>query len=233
MDQKKINYLIIGAVVIFLLILGVYYYQNIKISTQTEQTSITTPTPPPQGGEKSSPPSEGGVLAPSEGGGNPKLSTAEIKAKFNTAMDNARTAFRNKDYPQAIIYYKQALTYQKVDTPYSGLFVVYGAQKEWAKALEALDSALKINPLFVDYWKSKIEVLSEQTSASFQDLKNVYNEGLLKVDPARKIDLITFFAQIAENIGQKDEAINLWGYAKEVYPDNALIYQAEIERLQN
>ncbi len=220
--QQKINYLIAGVVVLLVIILGIYYYQT-KILSENSPLEES-----PKGEVDNSVSTPSSQLATPQEGNN----TAEIKANFNTAMDNARTAFRNKDYPQAIIYYKQALTYQKVDTPYSGLFYVYGAQGEWAKALEALDSALKINPLFVDYWKSKIEVLSEQTSASFQDLKHIYNEGLKKVDPARKIDLVTFFATIAENIGQKSEAINLWKYAQQVYPENSSIYQAEIERLQ-
>ena len=228
MDQQKINYLIIGAVVIFLLVLGVYYYQTKEkldiLPNNVENTVLNNPSPTLPEGEGANTLSP---INPPLGGGQ-----GEVSAKFNTVMDNARLAFRNKDYFQAITYYKKALTYQNTDTPYSGLFYVYVVQGTWAKALEALDSAIKINPLFVDYWKSKIEVLSEQTSATFQDLKDIYNEGLIKVDPKTKIDLITFFATMAENIGQKSEAITVWEYAKQVYPTNSAIYQAEIDRLQ-
>ena len=226
MDQKKINYLIVGVVALLLIILGVYYYKT---------KGITTPIPPQQGGEEPlSPPSEGGVLAPSEGGGNaivPALSAAEITTKFNISMKNARTAFLNKDYPQSIADYKQALTYKNTDTPYAGLFVDYGAQGDWVNAIKALDSAIKINPLFTDYWVSKLTVMDEKTAATYQDLKNVYNEGLLKVDPKTKVNLVTALASIAENRGQISDAIALWSYAKSLYPQNSSIYQAEIDSL--
>ena len=158
-------------------------------------------------------------------------------------MDNARTSFRNKAYLQSIVYYKQALTLQNTDTPYSGLFIVYGAQGDWVNAQKVLDSAIKINPLFVDYWISKLTVLDEKTSATYQELKNVYNEGLSKVDPKTKINLVTYFARlaearakragIAENNGQITDAITAWTYAKQLFPENSSIYQGEIERLQN
>lgn len=43
---------------------------------------------------------------------------------------------------------------------------------------------------------------------------------------------ITNFARIAENNQKIDEAIKAFTYAKEIYPERASIYQAEIDRLK-
>jgi hypothetical protein len=44
--------------------------------------------------------------------------------------------------------------------------------------------------------------------------------------------LITNFARIAENNGEKAEAILIWNKAIETLPQNQSIYQAEIDRLK-
>ena len=209
----------IVVLIIVLLVAGVFYFKTKRGGDVVlEDNTPVLPDNTVQGGRDS--------LAPAP-------VAEDITAKFNAAMDRARAAFLKKDYAKSIASYQEALTYRKTDTPYSGLFVVYGAQGEWAKALEALDAALKINSFFDGYWKSKIEVLSEQTSAGFADLLKVYNEGMLKVDPRYKVNLVTFFAGIAEKYGQKDKAVSLWQEAIKLYPQNTSSYQAEIERLQN
>jgi hypothetical protein len=50
-------------------------------------------------------------------------------------------------------------------------------------------------------------------------------------DDSRSHSLITNFARIAENNGDKSEAVVIWNKAIEVYPQNKTIYQAEIDRL--
>ena len=147
-------------------------------------------------------------------------------------MTNARTAFGKGEYPKAIGYYDEAVLYSKVDTVYSGLFTVYGAQGEWEKARASLDSAIALNPLYTEYWKWKLTVLDGKTASSFQDLQKVYEEGLLKGDKRTRVNLVTHFASIAEGNAQKSEAIALWEYAKQLYPQNGVIYQAEIDRLR-
>ncbi len=222
--QEQTRNILIGAVVAILVLGALFYYKKAHSPAPAEDTSpnITeTPTTPT---ENSSP----AQATPSQ----TTVNATQNTAKFNTAMDNARTAFRNKDYSQAVIYYKQALTYENTDTPYSGLYYVYAAEGNWVRARAALDSAIKINPRFFDYWNSKLTLLDQYTTSTYQELKNVYNEGLSRVDPAYKINLVTHFAQIAESNGQIAEAISLWSYAKTLFPANSSIYQAEIDRLQ-
>ena len=156
----------------------------------------------------------------------------DTQEKFNTAMMHARDAFQKKEYGQAISFYKQALVYKKSDVVHAGLYTVYIAQSDWIKAQTALDAAIQLQPSYTDYWNWKIDLLDEKTNASYQDLKNIYVDALLKVDPKTKINLITHFARIAENNNEKNEAINLWRYAIDVYPSNTSIYQAEIDRLE-
>jgi tetratricopeptide (TPR) repeat protein len=161
-----------------------------------------------------------------------KKNEEENKNKFNTAIKDARTAFGKEDYETAINKYNLALTYKNSDIAYIGLFTIYGAQNDWIKAQAAIDNAIKINPSYTDYWNSKLDMLSEKIGYSFQSLKEIYTQGLSKVDGRTKINLVTHFARIAENNNEKEEAIKLWQYAIEIYPQNKDIYQKEIDALK-
>lgn len=160
----------------------------------------------------------------------PKIS--QEKERFNLAMDNARKSFREREYDKSIGYYNEALNYDKLDVVYSGMYVTHGAQNEWEKALMALNKAIELNPSYTDYWAWKLALLDERTITPFQDLKSVYNEGLLKVDSKTKVNLVTYFAGIAERNNEKQEALALWEYAKEIFPQNSSIFQEEINRLK-
>jgi len=157
--------------------------------------------------------------------------TTQNIEKWDTAMNNAHKSFGAGDYAQAVSFFQEALTYNNRDEPYSGLSFSYGAQGNWVKAREAIDSAISLNPLNTEYWNWKMTLLDEKTSASWADLKKVYNEALPKVDPKTKVNLVVYFAAMAEKNGEKTEAIALWEYAIELYPQNTLIYQGEIDRL--
>ena len=166
---------------------------------------------------------------------NKVISQSANKDSYNFAMDNARNAFNKGEYDRAVFYYNEALPYSSDkdrDTIYSGLFIVYSTQNNIDKAITALDTAISLNPLFTEYWKSKLSFLDEKTSVSFLDLKKIYEEGLEKTDPSTKINLVTYFATIAENNKENEKAIELWEYAIELYPQNTEIYQAEIDSLK-
>lgn len=152
--------------------------------------------------------------------------------EFNTAMDSARSAMLKSDYPLAINYYNQAISYNKNDSaPYAGLYTVYINQKDWQKALTAVDQAIKISPIFGDYWNWKILVMDQGLNKSYAELKSVYDQGYPKVRTQEKVNLVTKFAMVAENHGQKADAVRLWQKAMELSPENKSIYQAEIDRL--
>jgi tetratricopeptide (TPR) repeat protein len=151
--------------------------------------------------------------------------------QYNRAIKNGSMLFGKGEYEKAIIAYDEALKYGKKDTAYSGLFMTYSAQNNIEKARVALDNAISINPSYTDYWVWKLQLLDEKTDVSFVDLKKIYQDGLSKVDIRTKINLVTNFARMAENNYQKDEAISLWEYAEQLYPNNKDVYQTEIDRL--
>lgn len=231
---KEQNNLIIGFVAVILILGGIVYYQKkyrqtvIPEDTDTSfelDNKISTLEPEPTKEE---------LLQKKVDSTNAQeLKSQETvkKAKWNTAMDNARVAFGKGEYDKSVAFYNEALSYQKTDTVYSGLFVVYGAQNNIDQARIAIESAIKLNPLFTEYWISKISLLDNKTNVSYQDLQKIYSEGLLKADLKTKINLVTYFAGTAERNGQKDDAISIWEYAKNLYPQNSSIYQGEIDRL--
>ena len=235
MTQEQKRNFTISIVVLALIVGGIFYYQKQKQVVKLEDTNITTPegniisTPEPE-------PTAEELLQKKVNEANAeelKAQETAKKAKWQTAINNARTAFGKGEYDTSIAFYNEALSYFKTDISYSGLFFVYSAQNNIDQARVAIDTAIKLNPLFTDHWKDKLSLLDDKTNVSYQDLKNVYSEGLLKVNPKTKIDLVTYFAVVAENNKEYKDAISLWEYAKNLYPQNALIYQGEIDRLQN
>lgn len=220
MNKEKIKYSIVGLAVLVLVGGGIYMYKRVQKSepviSQKNTEIVDTVSDSSKNSESLSVPTV----------------SSDTALKFNTAMSRAQDAFQKKDYARAISFYKEALGYKKSDVVHAGLYTVYSAQSDWIKARSALDIAIQLQPMYVDYWNWKIDLLDEKTSASYQDLKSVYTDALLKVDPKTKINLVTHFARTTENNNQKNEAINLWRYAIDIYPDNAHIYQSEIDRLQ-
>ena len=233
LQQKNI---FIGLLVLVLIIGGVFYYKNRTNNTPVseqeaifEETNTTALTSTPVALTEEEEAKNQANLANTE-----ELKAQEVvrKSKWTTAMDNARAAFGKGEYDKAISFYNEALSYDKTDTGYSGLFVVYSAQNNIDKARTVIDNAIKLNPLVAEYWNSKLALLDDKTDVSFLDLKRIYEEGLTKVDPQTEINLVTQFAGIAENNWQTSEAISVWEYAKHLYPQNNAIYQAEIDRLR-
>lgn len=239
MTKEKNKNIIIGVVAAVLIIGGVFYHQ--KKNEQTIAPENTNPvTDVAIEGENtiSAPepePAKEELLREKVDSANAeelKVQETAKKAKWNTAMNNARTAFGKGEYDKSIAFYNEALSYYKTDTGYSGLFVVYGAQNNIDQARIAIESAIRLNPLFTEYWISKLELLDDKTNVSYEDLQKIYSEGLLKVDPKTKINLVTYFAGSAEKNGQKSDAISIWEYAKNLYPQNSSVYQGEIDRLR-
>lgn len=163
---------------------------------------------------------------------NPVSAKKEDVEKFDLALSNGSKEFLAKNYDNAISYYKEALNYKDSDEVYVRLFTIYSAQNNLDDARLSLEKAIKLNPSYTDYRVSKLLFLDEKTSSSFIELKTVYNEALSKVDTRTKINLVTAFSRIAERNNEKSEAIKLWEYAIEIYPQNKDVYQKEIEKLR-
>ncbi len=160
------------------------------------------------------------------------VAIAGENVKYNSAMKSAQKAFIGSRYNEAISYYKTALKYSESDAAYAGLYIIYTAQNRWPDAELMLDKAIAINPEYTDYYKWKIGIMDEKTEATFDNLKTVYEDALTKVNPETKINLVTYFAGVAERNGQYSYAVSYWQHAILLYPGNTEIYQAEIDRLK-
>lgn len=215
---KNIALIILSIVVIFSTIL---IYRNVKESKNTETNEVKNEVDV-QVDET--------VIEPAKE--TEENVSVDIDKKFNTAIANAQKASLEGQSELAIKYYNEALIYKKNDSaPYAGLYTVYLNQKKWNEALNAINKGIQISPLFGDYWNWKILVMDQGLNKTFSELKKVYNEGYPKVRTNEKVNLVTKFAVVAENKGEKAEAIKLWQKAIELVPENKIIYQAEIDRL--
>ena len=159
------------------------------------------------------------------------VKTPSAKDSFNIAMTKGNTSFSAKRYEEAAVFFKEALNYKDSDTVYIRLFDVYNAQNNIDEARVYLEKAIQKNPAYTEYRTTKLVFLDEKTNISYLDLKKIYEDALPKVDTRTKVNLVTTFARVAEANKQYGEAAFYFGYAKEIYPANAAIFQAEIDRL--
>ncbi|MFM7088606.1 MAG: tetratricopeptide repeat protein [Candidatus Paceibacterota bacterium] len=226
-EQKKNS--IIGALVFLVVIGGLYYAQMNKKSDM------------PTGAENSLGESELGASdtestenkdSKSDTALEPKAVDTD-KAKLNSLLEAGSKAFHSKNYSAAIGFFNDALAIEDADFVYSRLHSVYSAMGDKVQALKMIDMAISKNQLFTEHWVTKLVYLDEKTNTSFAELKQIYTDGLGKVDSRTKPNLVTTFAQIAEKNGMKDEAIAAWQKAIELYSANKATYQAEIDRLKS
>ncbi len=227
---------IIGLVAVVAIGGGIYYYQ--KTMTPVEPVAIDTETPTSEGDATTAESTINEAVAStssvdtSTGVKTTASADESLDAqRFGYAMTNARNAVGQKDYKAALKQYNLALKYQKTDTAYIGLYVVYGAQGEWVDARNALDKALALAPTNADYWRWKLTLLDEKTDTPYEVLVSLYEDGMNKVDTAYKVNLVTHFGRIAEYNGRINDAIAQWELAKTIIPEYKAIYQSEIDRL--
>lgn len=213
----------VGIIILIIIVLGLVYFNVGKKSNVEDEVDqeLEDKTEELLKEENKAPvaPVQNTVKAPN---------TQEV---FNIAMTKGNTAFLAKNYEDAIKFYKEALNAKDSDTAYMRLFDVYNAQNNIDEARVNLEKALQRKPSYTEYWTTKLIFLDEKTNVSYLDLKKIYEDGLLKVDPKTKVNLVTTFARVAESNKQYGEAAFYFGYAKEIYPANATEFQAEIDRL--
>ncbi len=220
--DKKTRKIIFTVILLFVIVLAFVAYKKTKTTNveviQNDQTVIGDSQIEPKAPNKDS---------------DLNIRLAQINNKdFNTAMDSARSAMLKSDYDSAVSYYNKAISYNKNDSaPHVGLYTIYLNQKDWQKALDSVNQAIKISPIFGDYWNWKILVMDQGLNKSYAELKAVYNQGYPKVRTEEKVNLVTKFAVVSENRGEKAEAVKLWQKAMELSPEKKSIYQAEIDRL--
>ncbi len=152
--------------------------------------------------------------------------------KFNTALSNARKAQLNKNYALALAFYIEALEYKKSDIVYADLYTLQLLLNDSIKARQAIMTAIELKPDYTEYWKWLLSLEKERFNMPFADLKKIYDEGYAKSLSATKVNLVTHFARMADNMGIYKESIAYWELAVTLNPGNASAYEAEIESIK-
>lgn len=172
---------------------------------------------------------------------NPEVSNQELKtetkdqtsfASFNKKMKEASALFLKKDYQGAIDLYNQALSIEKSEYAYAGLYSAELATKDYISAEKAILSAIEQNSASSDYWSWYLVLLQDAMSAPREKLEQVYNKALNSVLDNKKINIVTQYARVLENIGDYSGAITQWEKAITLNPSMKDIYQKEIDTLK-
>ncbi len=163
---------------------------------------------------------------------SPQTNTkSDNQVLFDKKMKEASGYFVKADYSSAITAYNQALTITKSEHAYVGLFSTYSAQKDYLNAEKAILSAIKINPNGSDYWSWYLVLLQDAMKAPRTKLDSVYTDAYSKISANKKINIVTAYARILENLGDKASAIKEWQKAITLNPSMQSVYQAEIDAL--
>jgi tetratricopeptide (TPR) repeat protein len=164
----------------------------------------------------------------------PKTETKDqaILASFNKKMKEASALFLKKDYQGAIDLYNQALSIEKSEYAYAGLYSAELATKDYISAEKAILSAIEQNSASSDYWSWYLVLLQDAMGAPREKLEQVYNKALNSVLDNKKINIVTQYARVLENIGDYNGAITQWEKAITLNPSMKDIYQKEIDTLK-
>lgn len=112
------------------------------------------------------------------------------------------------------IWYSYAVSYQGI--------------RNIPKAKENIQKALAISDETPEYWQVYLDV-SQDIPAG--DLEKLYAEAVAKT--ANDLEIVKSYARFLEKIGNKEKAIGYWETARNINPDGAGEYDAEIARLRS
>ncbi len=96
------------------------------------------------------------------------------------------------------------------------------------KAQENIQKALAISDDTPEYWVIYFQAFAD---APVADLDAKYVEALRKTN--NNIDIVISYARFLEKQGNKEKAIGYWETARNINPDGAAQYEAEIARLRS
>lgn len=116
-------------------------------------------------------------------------------------------------------------------TPWAELYVVERNMQDYENARFHLEKAIELNPVNVQYWRWRIELERDYFTASNDMLDALHKEGLDKT--GQNIDMIVLYAYFLEE--RKNDllgAVQMWKKANELNPEDKVIYDEEITRIQ-
>lgn len=110
---------------------------------------------------------------------------------------------------------------------YAQLLFTMGAKEP---AVSYIDDALKFAPETIELWRTKIDMLSEIHKKDLAAVDATYQKALAATN--NSIDIITLYAASLARQGRKEEAIQYWTKAQQIFPKQAGAYQGEIDALR-
>lgn len=114
---------------------------------------------------------------------------------------------------------------------YTRLFNFYLMVEEYRAARTAIEDAIEIAPANQNYYVWHMALLEEHFNARPSAIQDEIDTAIENVD--NPVDIHVFYAGYLERNGDIAGAILQWEMAAQQLPDNAEIYQTEIQRLQN
>lgn len=106
--------------------------------------------------------------------------------------------------------------------------IAYMGLNDKAKARDYAQKAVAIDDEIPEYWQTYIEASQE---LPVSELEPLYLEALKKT--VNNLEIVKSYARFLEKIGNTEKAIGYWETARNINPDGAGEYDAEIARLRN
>lgn len=110
---------------------------------------------------------------------------------------------------------------------YSSLLALMGDKKG---ALKLIDEAIEIYPVESNYWLWKID-LEKDLGISEKGLERVYQDALVQI--SEELNIVVSYASFLRDVDKIEDSIIQWEKAIELYPENRITYQQEIDNLKN
>lgn len=212
MKSEKIKKFI-PALVIVLILLGLLFFTKAPVPTQ-ETTSGNSEEQNFNSGDNKSEVTP--AIVTTQG---------EVGKLFIKAVEQQAKG----DYVGAKASLDQALKIQPND-PYitSSYASLYFAMKDYSNAMIWIDKAISLkNDL--NFWYQKIDITKAKTSNNVKEVEAVYLKAISETNT--NINMVTAYASWLGQIGRKQDAINQWKRAIEIYPQGKIQFQAEIDML--
>lgn len=111
-----------------------------------------------------------------------------------------------------------------------GLFLVQTEMFDNINAEQSIKNAIEISPQRSDLWRNFIQFEKDKIYRSDGELESLFTDAIQKTHNSP--DMLSFYAEFLESIGDKQGAINVWNTAISVDPKRTSMYQTEIIRLQ-
>lgn len=109
---------------------------------------------------------------------------------------------------------------------YSQLLFTMGAREN---AVPYVDAAIMFAPETPELWRLKLDMLSEINKNDLSVMDSVYRDA---IEATNNLDMVTMYAAYLARQGKKEEAIQYWQKAQQIFPKQRATYQQEIDALK-